>query len=77
MTLEHSDIMDDFIEGQKIVRASLQASLEQLVAGFALYEGRVGGQGLEDISARQIELLRGAIKEADLLIAHYEMVGSI
>ena len=71
MTLRHNEMMDDFIDNQKVVRAALQASLDQLQAGHASYEGQIGG-GIVDITARQIGLLQSAIKEADLLIADYE-----
>jgi hypothetical protein len=64
-------MIDDFIHYQKMVRASMQARLEYLLAGFGVYEGRIGGPRAENISARQIDSLRGSIRQADSLIADY------
>ncbi len=71
MAFQHSNLMDDFIHYQKTVRASMQTRLEHILAGFGVYETRIGGRGMEKISARQIESLRGSIKEADALIEGY------
>lgn len=71
MAFKHSDMMDDFIYYQKMARTSMQARLEYLLAGFGVYEWRIGGPRAENISGRQIDSLRGSIKEADALIADY------
>lgn len=65
--------MDEYIAQQKEILTLEKRSLESLRSGSGnLYEGRVGGPSMHDITAEAIARNEVAIRERELLIAEYE-----